>query len=56
MTNAEKVVIYELDEQTGTIHKLPSLNGIPSDDNYLNKMLAEGNRIFDELLEIEQKL
>lgn len=56
LTNAERVVIYELDEQTRTIHKLPSLNGIPSDDNYLNKMLAEGNRIFDELLEIEQKL
>jgi len=50
------VAIYQLDETKGTINKLPDFEGIPSDKNYLNQSLAEGNRIFDSLLEIEQEL
>ncbi len=53
---AEKVVVYELDETNGTISELPMTYGIPSDKNYLNNMLAEGNHLFDQLLEIEETL
>lgn len=50
------VAIYELDEKDGTIKKLPSFEGIPTDKNYLNQSLAEGNKLFDQLLEIEEKI
>jgi len=56
MVNAKDLVIYELDEIKGTISKLSTYEGIPSDDNYLNNSLAEGNRLFDALLEIQQEL
>ncbi len=45
-----------MDEKTGTVSKLDSYDGIPSDTNVLNKSLAEGNNLFDSLLEIEQEL
>ncbi len=48
--------IYQLDEKNGTIEKLNDYQGIPSDNNYLNDSLADGNRLFDSLLEIEQEL
>ena len=54
--NATDVVIYQLDEEDGTIKKLPDYEGIPSDKNYLNTSLAEGNRLFDSLLELEEEL
>lgn len=54
--NAKKISIYQLDEESGIITKLNSYEGIPSDNNFLNKSLAEGNNLFDSLLEIEQKL
>ncbi len=50
----EDVAIYEL--KGGKIILLPNYNGIPSDNNYLNESLAEANRLFDELLEIEEEL
>lgn len=50
------VAIYQLDEKFGTIVKLPNYEGIPSDKNYLNKSLADGNQLFDALLEIEEDL
>lgn len=53
---AVDVVIYQLDEKNGTINKLSSAEGIPSDDNYLNQSLRYGNEMFDKLLEIEQEL
>jgi hypothetical protein len=53
---ASDVVIYQLDEKDGTIRKLPDFEGIPSDKNLLNQSLAEGNELFDLLLEIEQEL
>lgn len=52
----EKVVIYQLNEKNGSISKLTTYEGIPSDGNYLNDMLNEGNRMFDTLLEIEEEL
>ncbi len=52
----EDVVIYQLDEKDGSINKLDNYEGVPSDRNYLNELLAEGNDLFDKLLEIEQSL
>jgi hypothetical protein len=40
----------------GSIKKLPSEYNIPSDKNFLNDLLGEGNRLFDALLEIEEDI
>ena len=50
------VIVYQLDEKTGTIRRLPNPQGIPSDKNFLNDSLRHGNELFDALLEIEQEL
>jgi ABC-type ATPase involved in cell division len=49
-------VIYQLNESDGSIKKLPNSEGIPSDKNLLNNMIAEGNHLFDSLLEIEEEI
>ncbi len=54
--NSEDVSIYQFVENSGTITKLTNYYGIPSDKNFLNDSLAEGNSLFDSLLEIEQEL
>lgn len=54
--NGADVIIYELNEITGTIRKLPNFEGVPSDKNYLNNFMAEGNLLFDKLLEMEQNI
>ena len=54
--NANDLVIYELDEKTGTIKKLGVYEGIPSDENYLNESLGESNELYAQLLKIQQKL
>ncbi len=54
--SAKDISIYQLDEKSGNIIKLNSYEGIPSDKNFLNESLAEGNNLFDSLLEIEQEL
>ncbi len=46
------LVIYELDEN-GNIIILEDYKGLPSDENYLNQKMAEGNELFADLLEIE---
>jgi hypothetical protein len=56
LIDSQDVVVYQLDETTGGIKKLSMEYGIPSDRNYLNDMLREGNRQFDSLLEIEEEL
>jgi predicted ATPase len=56
LISSDSVTVYQFDENTGAITKLPSTMGIPSDDNYLNDMLRNGNQMFDKLLEIEEKL
>lgn len=50
---ATDVAVYQLDD-AGNIMKLPDYEGIPSDNNYLNASLADGNQLFGSLLEIEQ--
>ena len=56
LVSSENVVVYQLNEEDGTIKKLPAPEGIPSDRNYLNDNLREGNELFDALLEIEEEL
>jgi predicted ATPase len=50
---ASDAVVYELRE--GGIKELPTYNGLPSDDNYLNSSLAETNDSFGDLIEIEEE-
>lgn len=56
LISASNVVIYQLDEKDGSVKKLETIDGIPSDKNYLNDNLVESNLLFDSLLEIEQEL
>ena len=56
LVSANDVVVYQLDERDGSIKKLETIEGIPSDKNFLNETLAESNLLFDFLLEIEQEL
>jgi hypothetical protein len=57
LTMAKDVVVYQLNEENGSINKLPTTySGLPSDRNFLNAMLAKGNTDFDALLEIEEEL
>lgn len=56
LISANNLVVYQLDEKDGSIKKLETIDGIPSDKNYLNDSLVESNLLFDSLLEIEQEL
>jgi predicted ATPase len=56
LLDADDLAIYQADEKTGSITKLPMIDGIPSDDNFLNRSLQEGNDLFDALLDIEEEL
>ena len=56
LISADEGVVYQLDEKDGSIIKLETIEGIPSDKNYLNQTLEESNLLFDSLLEIEQEL
>lgn len=56
LVDADDVVMYQMDEEEGTISRLPNPLGIPSDQNYLNQSIRHGNIMFDKLLEIEEEL
>jgi predicted ATPase len=56
LVSSDAVVVYQLDELNGHIKKLSAPEGIPTDKNYLNEMLREGNKLFDILLEIEEEI
>lgn len=51
--NSHDLSIYQLKD--GIVNLLPEIYGIPSDDNYLNNMLEEGNEMIDKLLEVEDE-
>jgi predicted ATP-dependent endonuclease of OLD family len=53
--DANQVAIYSLAED-GTIQLLPTFDGLPSDENFLNQILAQSNQLFDSLLDIEEAL
>ncbi|TDB67338.1 AAA family ATPase [Arundinibacter roseus] len=52
--NGDELAIYELHEKDGSITKLETQNGLPSDANELNEQLDESNELFAQLLEIQQ--
>ena len=54
--NPKELAVYELDETSGSVNKLGDFEGIPSDNNFLNISLAQGNQLFDSLLELEEEL
>ena len=56
LISSDNVMVYQLNEEDGSINKLPTPEGIPSDRNYLNDNLREGNHLFDSLLEIEEAI
>jgi len=56
LVSTEIVVVYQFNETDGSIKELSTPEGIPSDKNYLNDNLREGNQLFDSLLEIEEEL
>ena len=56
LISASNVAVYQLDEKDGSVKKLETIDGIPSDKNFLNDTLVESNLLFDSLLEIEQEL
>ncbi len=45
--------IYEI-KDNGIASKLKFVRGLPSDNNFLNNLLAETNNVFNDLLDIEQ--
>lgn len=47
------IVVYQLDENMGTIEKLGNYRGLPSDVNKLNDGLIEANDDFSKLLDLE---
>jgi len=52
--DSRRLKIYEVSE--GTVQPLELYNGIPSDENFLNAELADCNDIFDELLDIKDRV
>jgi hypothetical protein len=53
---ADDVAIYQCNERDGSISRLRSFEGIPSDQNLLNDWLRTGNELFDKLLELEEAI
>jgi hypothetical protein len=51
--DGKDLVLYQLDEQTGTIIKLKGYKELPSDENKLNDGLIEANDDFSKLLDLE---
>jgi len=56
LLKAKDVIIYQMDERSGTIAKLTDYEGIPSDSNFLNQQIHQSNVLFDTLLEIEEEI
>jgi len=54
--NEDELAIYEMNEKDGSIKKLETYNGLPSDENELNERLEQSNELFAQLLEIQQTL
>ena len=52
--DGKRMTSYETNEN-GSIIRLSPYENLPSDDNLLNKAMAEGNEKFAELLDLEQE-
>jgi len=53
--NPDDLVIYELNENDGTITKLSNYKGLPNDENFLNDGLGKSNDLFVQLLKLEDQ-
>ncbi|WDF67605.1 AAA family ATPase [Sphingobacterium oryzagri] len=53
---ADDLVVYELNELNGTMTKLETYKGLPSDENKLNDELGESNELYARLLEIQKRV
>lgn len=51
----EDLVVYELNDEDGTVNELGNYKGIPSDENFLNTKMGDVNDRFDDLLDIEDQ-
>jgi predicted ATP-binding protein involved in virulence len=54
--SAEDLAIYELNEKDGSISLLESYDGLPTNENQLNKYLGDSNSMFSRLIDMEQEL
>ena len=54
IVSGQSITIYETNED-GRIELLKPYETLPSDDNLLNKLMAEQNNLFTKLLEIEEE-
>lgn len=52
--SGKKISVYETFED-GSIRKLEPYDEFPSDDNLLNKAMAQGNEVFAQLIDLEQE-
>ena len=52
--DGSSVVVYQLDTE-GKIHRLPSYEDMPSDENYLNLSMMETNTKYSNLIEIQSR-
>ncbi len=52
----DEVAIYQCNDKDGSVTRLATYQGIPSDKNLLNDWLQMGNTLFDKLLELEEEL
>ncbi|WP_440465687.1 AAA family ATPase [Pseudomonas sp. YH-1] len=56
LLEADDVAIYQCNERDGSISRLHTFEGIPSDGNLLNNWLSVGNELFDQLLDLEEEI
>ncbi len=56
LLDPDEVAIYQCSDQDGSVIRLATYEGIPSDKNLLNDWLRMGNTLFDQLLELEEEL
>lgn len=54
LLDSDDLVIYQI-SNTGEISQLVDYHGLPSDENFLNELLAESSNSFANLLDIEDK-
>jgi hypothetical protein len=52
--DGKEISIYET-QPDGTIHRLEPYDNLPSDENLLNKTMAQGNELFSDLIDLEQE-
>lgn len=54
LVNPDLLQVYEVN-QDGTVRCLDKVEGVPSDENYLNNLLGDMNEVYNDLLDIEEE-